>query len=120
MNESMEIVKCKECDDVFEKLLGSGGCKDLVVLEEKTADFKTEKHVPVVSKTDNGIKVVVGSTLHPMAEDHWITMIEVISGNMVMRVNLKPGDKPEAEFPINDVNVKAREYCNKHGLWANK
>jgi superoxide reductase len=54
-----------------------------------------------------------------MKDDHWITMIEVMDGNKSYRAFLKPGDPPEAEFPISNVNVKAREYCNVHGLWTN-
>jgi superoxide reductase len=39
---------------------------------------------------------------------------------MVMRAELKPGDKPEAEFlvALKDV-LYVREYCNLHGLWKN-
>jgi superoxide reductase len=121
-----ELYKCQNCDEVFEKVFeGSScscdncACSTLEKLEPKTADFKTEKHVPVVEKTANGIKVTVGSTLHPMAADHWIAMIEVIDGNKVYRAKLKPGDEPIAEFPISNENVKAYEYCNKHGLWSN-
>jgi len=124
----MDIYKCKHCDEAWDKIFEGTtceeegcACEDMIQLEEKTADFKNEKHVPFVEKTDNGIKVTVGSAaLHPMVADHWITMIEVIDGSMVYRKYLNPGDKPEAEFPTNNLNVKAREYCNKHGLWANK
>ncbi len=88
-------------------------------LEEKTADFKTEKHVPVVEKVDGGVKVTVGSTPHPMEEDHWIQFIEVCSAGKLYRQYLKPGDPPEAFFPIDADGLVAREHCNKHGLWKN-
>ena len=91
--------------------------KPMELLEEKTADFKTEKHVPVVEKIDGGVKVVVGSTPHPMAPTHWIQLIEVQSGGKVYRQYLSPGDAPEATFLIDGDGVVAREYCNKHGLW---
>ncbi len=123
----MEYLKCKHCDELFEKVFEGSvckehecACKDMDAVKPKTADWKNEKHVPIIEKTEKGIKVTVGSTLHPMVEDHWITMIEVVKDNMQYRAYLKPGDAPVAEFPIDDVNVLAREYCNKHGLWANK
>ncbi len=123
----MVYLKCKDCNELFEKVYEGSSCDEhgcacdsMPVVEPKTADWKNEKHVPVIEKTENGIKVTVGSTLHPMVEEHWITMIEVISGNKQYRAYLKPGDAPVAEFPIDDVNVLAREYCNVHGLWANK
>jgi superoxide reductase len=122
-----EIYHCKECNEIFEKVFTAEGCgctpvccgAPMELLEPKTADFKTEKHVPIIQKTDKGIKVIVGSTLHPMIDKHWITMIEVADGNKIYRAHLKPGDKPEADFPITNLKVKAREYCNVHGLWTN-
>lgn len=117
----MDIYKCKDKNAVFgEVYLGEDPCDNLEKLEAKTADWKNEKHVPVIEKVDGGIRVYVGSTLHPMTEEHYITMIEVQKGNLLMRAYLKPGDKPEAIFPIDDTDVLAREYCNIHGLWANK
>jgi len=123
MAKKLEVYKCELCGNIVHVLHGGPGelvcCNQpMTLMEEKTADFKNEKHVPIIEKTDNGIKVTVGSTLHPMAEDHYIEWIEVINGDYIQRKYLKPGDEPVAEFyvPYND-NLVAREYCNKHGLW---
>lgn len=88
------------------------------LLTEQTADAATEKHVPVLEGTENGIKITVGSTLHPMTEEHYIMWIEVINGEYVNRKYLKPGDAPVAEFyvPKQD-GLIVRSYCNTHGLW---
>jgi len=88
------------------------------LLEEKTADAATEKHVPLLEENGSGIKIVVGSTAHPMTEEHYIMWIEVINGDYVNRKYLKPGDAPEAEFyvPKQD-GLIVRSYCNLHGLW---
>jgi len=64
-----------------------------------------------------GIKVKVGSTAHPMEENHYIEWIEIIADGDIYRKFLKPGDKPEAEFEIRPQKVSAREYCSIHGLW---
>ena len=123
----MELLKCKHCDEVFEKIFEGHvceqegcACEDMEVIKPQTADWKNEKHVPVIEKSESGhVKVTVGSTLHPMAEDHWITMIEIWDGTMMMRKFLKPGDEPIVEFPTPyKEGLKAREYCNKHGLWS--
>lgn len=58
----------------------------------------------------------VGSTLHPMIDDHYVEWIELIADSKAYRQFLNPGDEPIAEFIINAGKVKAREYCNKHGL----
>jgi superoxide reductase len=92
------------------------------LLEEKTADAATEKHVPVIEKVDGGYKVKVGSVPHPMEADHYIVWIELHLGDMVQRTYLNPGDAPEATFQVGSCCGKcgepaAREYCNKHALW---
>lgn len=90
-------------------------------LEEHTEDAAREKHVPYIEEKENGYLVKVGKeTAHPMLENHYITMIEIIvDGDKLYRKYLKAGDAPEAFFEVPKGNsVKAREYCNLHGLWA--
>jgi len=87
------------------------------LLDEKTADAATEKHVPVIEKIDDGYKVTVGSTLHPMEEKHYIEWIELLADGKAYRQFLNPGDAPEAKFAVLSESVTAREHCNVHGLW---
>ena len=87
------------------------------LLTEKTEDAGLEKHVPVIEKTDTGVKVKVGSVPHPMVENHYIEWIEIITDNRIYRKFLKPGENPEAEFNMKAEKIVAREYCNLHGLW---
>lgn len=61
----------------------------------------------------------VGNIDHPMLENHYIEWIEVHTDNKVYRKFLKPGDKPEAIFKLDDVVTSAKAYCNLHGLWIN-
>ena len=122
MAEVLEVYKCEKCGIIVEVCHPGGGtlvcCGDpMELLEEQTADFTTEKHVPVIDKTENGYKVVVGSTPHPMEEEHYIQWIELHADGKVLIQVLKPGDAPEAEFCIDAEQVTAREHCNMHGLW---
>ena len=119
-----QIYKCVICSTIIEVI--EPGIPSLVhckkpmeLLEEQTADYATEKHVPVITKVDGGYKVTVGSTLHPMTDEHYIQWIELICGDVVSQVYLKPGDAPEAIFHTGgcDCPVTAREHCNVHGLW---
>lgn len=87
------------------------------LLKEKTEEAGQEKHVPVIEKTEKGVKVKVGSVPHPMEEKHYIEWIEVIAGGRAYRKFLNPGDAPEAEFEVSAEKIEAREYCNIHGLW---
>jgi superoxide reductase len=119
----LEVYKCSVCGNIVEVTHGSGGtltcCDQPMDLQvEQTADFALEKHVPVIEKTEKGILVKVGSTEHPMTEDHYIEWIEIINGDYIQRKYLKPGDKPQAEFWVHySDKLIAREYCNKHGNW---
>jgi superoxide reductase len=122
MPEQSQIYKCKYCGNIFEVL--HEGTIDFVccntpmdLLKEQTADKTTEKHVPVIEKITDGYKVTVGSTLHPMEKDHLIEWIEILANEISYKKFLKPGDKPEAVFKTDAKEIKAREYCNKHGLW---
>ncbi len=123
MTNRMEIYKCEMCGNIVEMTHGGAGAlvccgKPMVKMEEQTADMATEKHVPVIEKIDGGYRVTVGSTLHPMADDHYIEWIELISGDSISRKYLKPGIDPVAEFKTGDLGaVSAREYCSIHGLW---
>ena len=123
MPKRMEIYKCEICGNIVE--LTHGGAGELVccgetmkLMEAQTAEMATEKHVPVIERTESGYRVTVGSTLHPMIEKHYIEWIELISGDRVYRRYLKPDMDPVAEFTTGDLgDVSAREYCNIHGLW---
>ncbi len=88
------------------------------LMVEQTAEQAKEKHVPVIEKFDKGVKVVVGSTLHPMIEKHYIEWIELVTDHGVHRKYLKPGVTPEVTFDCGGQIKQVREYCNIHGLWV--
>ncbi|WP_342678308.1 desulfoferrodoxin [Methanofollis sp. UBA420] len=125
MTELLEVYKCEKCGNVVKIAHAGDGqlvcCGEpMVKMEEKTSDVGKEKHVPVLEKTETGIRVKVGSVPHPMEEKHYIEWIEVRKGRKLYVHKLKPGDAPEAVFPVDDVNAKTRIYCNIHGLWTNR
>jgi len=122
MAKKLQVYKCMVCGNIVEVLHGGAGelvcCgQPMELLDEKTADAATEKHVPVIEKVDGGIKVKVGSVPHPMEEKHYIEWIEILADGKAYRQFLNPGDAPEAVFSIEADSVSAREHCNVHGLW---
>jgi superoxide reductase len=122
MTELNQIYKCNICGNIVEMVHAGAGelvcCGQSMELQkENTVDASPEKHVPVVEKTEKGVKVKVGSVPHPMEEAHYIEWIEIIADGKTYRKLLEPGDSPEAEFCIEAENIVAREYCNLHGLW---
>lgn len=108
---------------ILSKCFLSGGgnlvcCDKLMLLQaENTVDAAQEKHVPVIEKVDGGIRIKVGSVAHPMEDKHYIQWVQAIVGDKTYREFLKPGQAPEAFFPLSESDITAREYCNLHGLW---
>ena len=122
MAEKLQVYKCEKCGNIVEVLHAGEGelvcCGEpMKLFVENTVDAAKEKHVPVIEKTADGIKVKVGSVAHPMEEKHYIEWIEIIADGKAYRQFLNPGDAPEAIFKIDAAQVTAREYCNVHGLW---
>ncbi len=122
MTKRLDVYKCEICGNIVEVLHEGKGTlvccnKDMVLYKENTVDASKEKHVPVIQKTIDGVKVTVGSTVHPMQKEHYMEWIEVMAGDKIYREFLKPDNLPEAVFKIEDEKVTARAYCNIHGLW---
>ncbi|MFH1237957.1 MAG: desulfoferrodoxin [archaeon] len=118
-----QVWKCEVCGNIIEVLhegANSLVCcnQPMVFQKEKLKELEgNEKHIPVIEKTEEGIKVNVGSVEHPMTDEHYIEWIEVISGEKILKKFLKPRDKPFAEFCVEEENIIARAYCNLHSLW---
>jgi len=126
MATRLGIYKCLKCGNIVEVLhegMGTLVCcgEDMVLVQAKTADTTLEKHVPYIEKAAGGFLVKVGQNVaHPMEEKHYIEWIELMADHKIYRQELKPGDKPEAFFPVEAKHVWAREYCNIHLLWENR
>jgi superoxide reductase len=122
MSKQFSVYKCEACGNIVE-VLTAGKCdptccgKPMKLFTENGTDGAHEKHVPVVEKTDSGYTVRIGEVPHPMEEKHSIQWIELLADGISYTQFLKPGDKPEAFFPVKASQVSVREYCNLHGLW---
>lgn len=125
MTELKQVYKCEVCGNMVEVVHNAGGTlsccgQTMNLIVENTVDAAKEKHVPIIEKVDGGVLVKVGSIEHPMLDNHYIEWIEVHTEKNVYKKFLKPGDKPEAFFKLEEEVLFAREYCNLHGLWVEK
>lgn len=120
----MKFYICEHCKNIIVKVKDSGvpvvccGQK-MTELVPGTSDGAFEKHVPVVTQETNKVTVQVGSVEHPMVDVHYIEWIILETTKGYHKVDLKPQDKPYAEFLLSNGEevVCAYEYCNLHGLW---
>jgi len=122
MTVKLQIYKCEVCGNIVEMIhagVGQMVCcgQPMKLFIENSVDAAKEKHVPVIERTAAGLKVTVGSVLHPMEQAHYIEWIEVIADCKAYRKFLNPGEAPEAIFELKTEEVTVREYCNLHGLW---
>jgi len=124
MSKSQAFFFCARCGNVAALAVAKGGalacCGEAMrEIAPNTVEASREKHVPVVEKTADGIRVKVGAAPHPMQEDHRIDFIYVKTGRGGQRASLAPGDAPEAEFRFaaGDEPVEVFAYCNLHGMW---
>lgn len=88
-------------------------------LTANTADAAREKHLPVVTVDGSKVTVTVSTVEHPSTEAHYIVFIVLETQKGAQMVQFKPGDKPQAEFVLDegDSPIAAYEFCNLHGLW---
>jgi superoxide reductase len=119
-----KFYKCDICENLFEVIEDAGVTPmccgmDMTELNANSSDGAGEKHVPVLERDGNTLKVKIGSVSHPMEEKHYINWIVVRQGARTQRFELKPGAAPEASFALDGAAdpVTAYEYCNLHGLW---
>lgn len=124
MTKQNEIYKCPLCGIMVAVTKAGGGTlmccgKPMELLKENTEEAATEKHVPVIERTEGGIKVKVGEVSHPMEAEHLIEWIEVLAAGVSYKKFLQIGEAPAVEFPVTGEDLVVRAYCNLHGLWKN-
>ncbi|MFA7663050.1 MAG: desulfoferrodoxin [Patescibacteria group bacterium] len=133
MTQLNQVYKCNICGNIIELVHEGAGelvcCGQPMELKTaKTEDEGKEKHVPVIEKLPpnectlkNGYHIKVGEVAHPMTDEHYIEWIEIITkDDRAGKKFLRPGDEPAKDFHTKEDILKARCYCNLHGLWESK
>lgn len=125
--KKLVFYKCAVCGNVAIKLVDKNTplfcCgQPMQEINANTTDAAVEKHVPEVIFDKNIITVIVGSTLHPMTEEHYITHIALQTNKGYILKQLDYTDEPKATFVLskNEKATRVLAYCNLHGLWENQ
>lgn len=123
MKPELKFLRCRHCGNIVTFLNSSGVTpvccgESMTELSANTEDAATEKHVPEVTVDGNTVTAVIGSTVHPMVEEHYIEFIALETDNGLHVRFLEPGQEPKAVFELNgEKAISVYEYCNLHGLW---
>ena len=90
----------------------------LHVLVEKHEGDET-KHQPIITKEKQQVKVKVGDVMHPMTQEHHISMIFLKTKQGGQYKMLSYLDTPIVTFELSedDEALEVYGYCNLHGLW---
>jgi superoxide reductase len=114
---------CEHCGNIIGVIHNAGvpmmccGQK-MTLLEPGTVEASHEKHIPVVEKNGDIVKVTIGSVAHPMLEEHHITWVYLQTNRGGQRKCLPIGGEPTVSFALCDETpVAVYAYCNLHGLW---
>ena len=114
---------CEHCGNIVGMIHDAGvplvccGQK-MTKLEPGVVEASHEKHIPVVTREGDTVKVTVGSVAHPMAEEHHIAWVYLQTDRGGQRKCLKTGSEPVVTFALSDETpVAVYAYCNLHGLW---
>ncbi|MEG0693663.1 MAG: desulfoferrodoxin family protein [Oscillospiraceae bacterium] len=118
-----KFFRCDHCGNLI-GLINNAGVPLICCGEEmrelmaNTTEASTEKHIPDVKIFEDIISVQIGSTIHPMLDEHHIEFIYLQTENGGQRKCLRVGNEPVAVFKVvDDKPIAVFEYCNLHGLW---
>ena len=121
----IKFYRCNHCGNIIVKVHDSKVpvvcCGEkMVELVPGVVDASLEKHVPQYVVEEDLVSVTVGSTLHPMLEEHHIEWICLVTNLGYQIKHLVPGGEPKASFKLleGEEVLEIYEYCNLHGLWS--
>lgn len=121
------FVKCDICGNVAIKAVDGGAplfCCGKVMnpLAPNTTDAAVEKHLPVIEINDSVATIKVGSVMHPMTNEHYISTITVKTNKAEHVFYLTPDLAPEIKLALadNENILSAIAFCNLHGAWETK
>ena len=114
---------CEHCGNII-GLINDAGVpvmccgQKMTQLIPGTVEASVEKHLPVVSVDGNKVTVEIGAVEHPMAQEHSILWVYLLTDKGGQRKNLEVGKEPKVVFALDDEKpLAAYAYCNLHGLW---
>lgn len=122
----MRLYKCNDTGLMFEDINNSDNglelsfCAIKGFIPKEKEEGLTEKHIPVYKRQGNDLIVTIGSTPHPMTQEHRIEYVELETNKGFYRKS--PNKDPMVTFKLEDDEevLNVYSFCNLHGLWINR
>lgn len=124
MSKHQKFFLCKHCGNLA-GLINDAGVpmvccgEPMTELKANTSEGAKEKHLPVAECSENEVTIKVGSTYHPMGEDHHIAWVYLQTNEGGHRKAIPVTSDPVVTFALSkkEKPIAAFAYCNLHGLW---
>ena len=123
MLEKGQIFRCNTCGNMFELINIGGGAStccgtDMELLSDEPKDVGAEKHIPIIEKTDSGVKVKDWTGCTSNGRNTLYCMDRNYNRQRNPKSIFKARNALEADFMVDDTsNLLAKIYCIVHGLW---
>ena len=126
MTKKLELYRCHICNNIVEILqegVGELVCcnQPMELINNNSSEIEdlNEKHIPVIEKEIDNVKIRVGAVKHPMTNEHHISFIQAISNDekYIKTKFLSIEDEPELNLKTSNNSLWARALCNIHGLF---
>lgn len=117
----MKFYQCKNCNSVLVRIKEKDNImccnNEISEMPLNSLEASHDKHLPVVSFSNNLMNICIGSDTHPMENNHLIewVFIEYSNGGEFVYLN----DDPCVTINVlGRVTKRVYAYCNLHGLFV--
>lgn len=125
--KELVLYRCNICGNLICMIEDSGVvpqcCGEEMTRETANqTDASVEKHVPACKRDGLHVQIMIGSSPHPMTENHHIEWILLLTTHGIYVRNVGKNSEAVADFQIraDEAAVAVYAYCNLHGLWMKK
>lgn len=90
------------------------------LIPKENEEGKNEKHIPIFTRKGDEVCVKIGSTPHPMTNEHYIEYVELETNKGTYRKKLDKDPTVCFKVDKDEEILNIYSYCNIHGLWVCK
>ena len=94
--------------------------KQMEEVRTNTSDASLDKHIPLIERRGNRVKLRVGRDSHPMIREHYTEWVALLTGKGFYLRSLSGGQMPETVFTLEDFIAELRERETRPAIWKQR